>query len=264
VFAVFTPPPEAAPPTAVDLIALLTDLYAREQAVGTNPYLAQHAQPTRVRHHVQTFRWYRPYLPAGGAVLDWGCQHGPDSALIRAAFGDRFELHGCDLVPETAYPRFRAFSGIAYRTITDPVRLPYPDATFDAVIASGVLEHVPMDFESLKEVYRVLRSGGRLVITYLPNWLSVGELRLRRENVWGQFHRRLYGREETATMLKHTGFYPVTPVLYQSFTWEGVLRRMIRSAGLARGLARAIRFVFPAQVFAASTLCCVAEKLEAM
>ena len=114
------------------------------------------------------------------------------------------------------------------------------------------------------EVYRVLRPGGRLVVTYLPNWLSVGELRLRRENVWGRFHRRLYGREETATMLKHTGFYPVTPVLYQSFTWEGVLRRMIRSAGLARGLARVARVLFPAQVFAASTLCCVAEKLEAM
>ena len=75
---------------------------------------------------------------------------------------------------------------------------------------------------------------------------------------------RLYGREETATMLKHTGFYPVTPVLYQSFTWEGVLRRMIRWAGLARGLARVARVLFPAQVFAASTLCCVAEKLEAM
>ena len=98
----------------------------------------------------------------------------------------------------------------------------------------------------------------------VPNWLSVGELRLRRENVRGTFHRRLYGREETATMLKHTGFYPVTPVLYQSFTWEGVLRRMIRSAGLVRGLARVARALFPAQVFAASTLCCVAEKLEAM
>jgi ubiquinone/menaquinone biosynthesis C-methylase UbiE len=47
----------------------------------------------------------------------------------------------------------------------DVVHLPYRDASFDVVIASEVLEHVPDIQKALAEIRRVLRPGGTVVIT---------------------------------------------------------------------------------------------------
>jgi hypothetical protein len=79
----------------------------------------------------------------------------------------------------------------------------------DAVIASGVLEHVPMDYESLKELYRVMKPGARLIVTYLPNRASVEEWRLRHRN-GRRGHRRLYSRSQIRRLLLHCGFWPLT------------------------------------------------------
>ncbi|MDP9408079.1 MAG: methyltransferase domain-containing protein, partial [Actinomycetota bacterium] len=51
----------------------------------------------------------------------------------------------------------------------DALRLPFPDATFDRVVAAEVLEHLPDDAGALTELVRVLRPGGRLAVT-VPRW----------------------------------------------------------------------------------------------
>ena len=48
--------------------------------------------------------------------------------------------------------------------ITD---IQYPDQTFDLIFCSHVLEHVPDDRKAMREFYRVLRSGG-LVLVFVP------------------------------------------------------------------------------------------------
>jgi SAM-dependent methyltransferase len=52
----------------------------------------------------------------------------------------------------------------------DATRLPFADASFDAVITSEVLEHVPDDTSALAELVRVLRPGGAFAAT-VPSWL---------------------------------------------------------------------------------------------
>jgi SAM-dependent methyltransferase len=47
----------------------------------------------------------------------------------------------------------------------DGTRLPFADASFDRVIASEVMEHVPDDMAALDELTRVLRPGGTIAIT---------------------------------------------------------------------------------------------------
>jgi SAM-dependent methyltransferase len=51
----------------------------------------------------------------------------------------------------------------------DALALPFADATFDRVVASEVLEHVPDDAGALRELARVLRPGGTLAAT-VPRW----------------------------------------------------------------------------------------------
>ena len=240
---------------------LLERLYREQQALDPDDdYLAHHGSRTFIANQIRTFHWYRPYLPAAGAVLDWGCNHAPDSCLLRAWFGDQLDLCGCDFIDGARYPVFHDFARFSYARLADEVRLPYPSNFFDAALGSGVLEHAAMDYESLTELRRVIKPGGVLIISYLPNWLSVKEWALRAVRKCG-FHRRLYGLGEAKQLLKRSGFYPVAARRH-TFFWE----RLVTAAGLGRwerGLSRLLARLLPAQMFG-STLCLVGRKVTVM
>src|ERR1700758_5711650 len=54
--------------------------------------------------------------------------------------------------------------------VGDARSLPYADGTFDCVIASEILEHIPEDDRAIAELVRVLKPGGALAIA-VPRWL---------------------------------------------------------------------------------------------
>jgi SAM-dependent methyltransferase len=191
------------------LAGVLRQLYAHQlETLPQDGYLREHSEPSFVDGSVRVFRFYEPYLPAEGRILDWGCRHAPDACMVRTRFGERVTLDGCDVFDGTQYPVFFDYARLRYARLSEIVKLPYPDDSFDAVLASGVLEHVPLDYESLKQLHRILRVGGRLIVTYLPNKASIEEWRRRR---WVQedFHWRLYRLAELRSRLLHGGFRPV-------------------------------------------------------
>ncbi len=93
----------------------------------------------------------------------------------------------------------------------DGTALPFADASFDRIIASEVLEHVPDDLGALSELFRVLAPGGRLAATVpaaLPEqicwWLN--EDYHAPNSVGG--HVRIYQLPELQTKLSSVGFVP--------------------------------------------------------
>jgi len=52
----------------------------------------------------------------------------------------------------------------------DGTRLPFPDDTFDRIICSEVMEHIPDDSAAAAELARVLKPGGTIAVT-VPTWL---------------------------------------------------------------------------------------------
>ena len=199
-------------PATIDvpfLCAVLENLYRKQMAaLPYDGYLREHGDPGCIHNQVKTFAWYSSFLPETGRFLDWGCHHAPDACLLRAAYGHRFIIDGCDWMPEGQYGTFHDFAGLNYAKLEHIVQLPYEDNSFDVVLGSGVLEHVAMDYESLRELHRIVKPNGTLIITYLPNWLSIKEW-YRRVIRRKDFHRRLYGLAETSQLLKRSGFYPV-------------------------------------------------------
>jgi SAM-dependent methyltransferase len=188
---------------------VLEGLYKRYLAqVPDDPYVQAHSERAFLSGTVRLFRFYEPYLAGRTSILDWGCHHAPDACLIRARFEQEVALHGCDVVDPHQYEDFHRYAGMEYRQLAHPFQLPYPDAQFDAVIASGVLEHVPMDYESLKELHRVLKPRGRLIVGYLPNAMSVEEWWMRLSGR-SDFHRNLYSKPEFRRLLLRSGFLPL-------------------------------------------------------
>src|SRR5215467_11805838 len=83
------------------------------------------------------------------AILDFGCGAG---ATVNAFRDAGYDARGCDIVPpQTPNP---------YLHLMRNGRIPFPDASFDVIVSESVMEHV-MDYAlTVREISRVLRSGG--------------------------------------------------------------------------------------------------------
>ena len=89
----------------------------------------------------------------------------------------------------------------------DVLRLPFRDGTFDRVIASETLEHIPADSLAMSEINRVLAPGGRAVVTVPRWWPERVCWALSREyhsNEGG--HVRIYKTPELTERLARSGF----------------------------------------------------------
>jgi SAM-dependent methyltransferase len=114
----------------------------------------------------------------GTKVIDVGCGAGRHSfeAYRRGADVVAFDQDATELTNVDTMFRAMADSGEvppaarAETVVGDALALPYPDRTFDCVIASEILEHVPADNKAIDELIRVLKVGGRLAVT-VPRWL---------------------------------------------------------------------------------------------
>jgi SAM-dependent methyltransferase len=160
-----------------------------------------------VRRQIDAFDIYKAYLKSGTSFLDWGCRSALDAYMIRLVCSEKARIYGCDVDEET-YQTFYAKSNLTYSQLRHSYELPYESEQFDLVVGSGVLEHVPNDYESLKELYRVIKPEGYFVITFLPNSKSYTEF-LNKRIGNPCVHNRQYSIPEIRRMLIHTGFLPL-------------------------------------------------------
>ena len=113
----------------------------------------------------------------GRDVLDAGCG---DGTLVCALATRGATVTGVDADP-AMLSAARSRAGAASLTATfvegRVERLPLPDASFDVVVAVAVLCFVPDPASALRELTRVLRPGGRLVVGELGRWSTWAAIR---------------------------------------------------------------------------------------
>jgi SAM-dependent methyltransferase len=125
-----------------------------------------------------TFDYDRLDVRPGMRVLDLGCGEGRHTfeAYRRGADVVSVDLDTGGLATTRQWCSAIRLAGEAPATAAtasvrgDLLALPFPDASFDRVIASEVLEHIPDDAGAMAELTRVLRPGGLAVVT-VPRWL---------------------------------------------------------------------------------------------
>ncbi len=167
----------------------------------------------------------------GDKILDVGCGDGYYLYLL-SNLGLRLKLIGADFNEKALVSASRNLRGKKIKLVkADLMRgLPFDPESFDKVVMSEVVEHLPNDVKGLTEVKRTLKKGGTLVLT-VPNhnypllWDPVNwalehlfRTHISRgfwSGIWNQ-HLRLYYPEEIENVSEKAGF----KVGYrESLTW---------------------------------------------
>jgi ubiquinone/menaquinone biosynthesis C-methylase UbiE len=186
----------------------VTEVYTQQ----ANPaFEAELAARSAARHAA----FFVPHLRQGMRLLDVGC--GPGS--ITAGLAERVapgEVVGIDVqaaLVERARAASRGVANLRFE-VGDIYGLPFPDASFDAVFANGILMHLGAPLRAMAELRRVLRPGGVAGVRdpdfgaalYAPSsplferWLAL-RAQVRRHNGSDPFLSRHYRR-----MLLAAGF----------------------------------------------------------
>jgi ubiquinone/menaquinone biosynthesis C-methylase UbiE len=169
----------------VDTTTGFSDVDGSERACELVDYLRQTAE-TLVAHRRQGYA--RLALAPGSAALDIGCGAGEVCVELAARVAPGGRVVGIDpsaAMIEAARKAAATAAAAVELGVASVYALPFPDATFDAVRAERVLQHLERPEDALAEMIRVTRPGGRV-------WASDpdhGQLGLALDD---PIHRRTY------------------------------------------------------------------------
>src|SRR5215204_4868312 len=155
-------------------------------------------------------------------ILDVGCGTGANLLLL-SKYG---EAEGVDVSEDALV--FCRERGLEKVKLGAAEELPYDDGTFDLVTALDVVEHIDDDLAGLREMRRVLRSGGH-VLLFVPTFMFLWGLQ---DDV--SHHRRRYCLSELRRVLEQAGFQ-IERTTYANITFFLpilLLRKLMRVTGI--------------------------------
>ena len=155
-------------------------------------------------------------------ILDVGCGTGAN-LLMLSQYGD---AEGVDVSEDAlAFCRERGLDKVRLGAAEE---LPYEDGTFDLVTALDVVEHLDDDLAGLREMRRVLRPGGR-VLLFVPTFMFLWGLQDDVSN-----HRRRYRLPQLQRVLEQAGF-EIERTTYANITFFLpilAMRQLMRLTGI--------------------------------
>jgi SAM-dependent methyltransferase len=144
-----------------------------------------------MKQGVAEYYWSR--LGDAREVLDLGCGNGelgahrPPDRVVHA-----LEIDPAKVATLSGYTSARVWD------LDDRAPLPFPDNSFDAVVAKDILEHLQRPWETLREVRRVLRLSGVVVASLIC---------YRSRRLWADYtHVRGFTEQSATQLFEDAGF----------------------------------------------------------
>ncbi len=138
------------------------------------------------------------FAPGGARVLDVGC----GSGVVLYNLRDKYDvLCGLELSAERVRTAQQTLDGLDAEVRAGNIEtgVDYPDASFDTIVLSDVIEHIVNLWPAMEEMKRLLRPGGQVVLT-TPN---VASLRRRLMLLRGEFPSTAAADEGFAVRTQH-------------------------------------------------------------
>jgi SAM-dependent methyltransferase len=170
-------------------------------------------------------------LKQGETVLDLGSGAGIDVFLAANKVGERGHIIGVDMTEEMIrkgkkIAKENGYTNVEFR-LGEIENLPVEDNSVDVIISNCVINLSPDKLKTYKEAYRVLKHGGRLLVSDLVTEGNLPEDIMKSFDAWSGCIAGALEKNEYLKVIKKAGFRDIKIVGESRFTEKEMDKRLI-------------------------------------
>jgi len=155
-------------------------------------------------------------LQKGQVVLDLGSGAGLDAFIAAQKVGPQGNVIGVDMTPEMVHKAQQFAREGGYKNVEFKIgqleHLPISDDSIDVIISNCVINHSADKVAAFREAWRVLRLGGKMLISDLMVEGQLPPADSPGLEVWTQWLTVACGKQEYLAAMKEAGFRDITVV----------------------------------------------------
>lgn len=177
-------------------------------------------------------------IRAGDRVLDIGSGSGTDVLIASLLVGHAGKVCGLDMtaamLDKARTNAAKMGAGNVEFVEGNAEQIPLPDASVDVVTSNGVLNLVPDKPKAFREIFRVLRPGGKIQISDIVLGRPIKETSRENPQLWAECIVGAVMQDQYLQMFRDVGFRDVTPLSnldYFSKSVEADTREVAESYG---------------------------------